>query len=228
MKRNNYHNLHLQNGMVVDGFCKKLRGIRGEGAFPLRIGGGKIHSGDQELTVTQLTQKIEGTYLLQKRLSQHPGMARLHPQSINTIRLVTFNNNGNVKLFFAAVRMGAAGRNVDNWNAGGIAVAVDMNTGTLRQHGIMKACFGRRTDIHPDTQIEFLGYPIPFFQESVELVCNVHRYLYGMHSIGWDVAITEDGPTIIEANEDWDGSFAMCSEENFKEKFYRMFNDKEK
>ena len=50
------------------------------------------------------------------------------------------------------------------------------------------------------------------------------RYLYGMHSIGWDVAITENGPAIIEANEDWDGSFAMCSEDCFRKKRLRMFN----
>jgi hypothetical protein len=223
MQRDSYEDFVNRNDIKVNGFCKKLRGIRGEGAFPLRTESGKIYSGDQEISLNELTKKIEGSFLLQERLTQHPDMARLHPTSINTIRLVTFNNNGNVELFFAAIRMGTGGRNVDNWNAGGIAVAIDMKTGKLREHGIMKACYGRRAEQHPDTHITFSGYQLPFFKESVELVCNVHRYMYGMHSIGWDVAITENGPTLIEANEDWDGSFAMCSEENFKEKFLAMF-----
>lgn len=223
MQRHSYDQFVQHAHSTVNGFCKKLRGIRGEGAFPLRIENGKLFSGDLEISISELSQKVDGTYLLQERLTQHADMARLHPESINTIRLVTFNNDGNVELFFAAVRMGTSGRNVDNWNAGGIAVAVDMATGRLRDYGIMKACYGKRAETHPDSNIMFSGYQIPFFKESVELVCNVHRYMYGMHSVGWDVAITEQGPTLIEANEDWDGSFAMCSEENFKEKFLRMF-----
>jgi hypothetical protein len=223
MKNSSYTTLLQQLDKPIDGFCKKLRGIRGEGAFPLSFINGKIYSGDNELSVDELKQKVEGTYLLQERLTQHPEMARLHPESINTIRLVTFNNQGNIELFFSAIRVGTNKRNVDNWNAGGIAIAVDMSTGKLRQHGIQKSCFGKRADTHPDTGITFLDYQIPFFKESVELVCTVHRYLYSLHSIGWDVAITENGPILIEANEDWDGSFAMCSEDNFKEKFLNMF-----
>jgi hypothetical protein len=210
----------------INGFCKKLRGIRGEGAFPLQLERNRAHSNGKELSVAELTQKIHGTYLLQERIRQHADMARIHPASINTIRLVTFNNNGHVELFFAAARFGVAGRSVDNWNAGGIAVAIDMATGCLRGDGIQKWSYGKRADRHPDTKVLFAGYEIPCFKESVELVCKVHGYVYGMHSIGWDVAITENGPTLIEANEDWDGSFAMCTDEHFREKFLRMFEKK--
>lgn len=223
MNNQPYTSLSGKFDRPVDGFCKKLRGIRGEGAFPLSFMNGNIYSGQDQLTLADLRQKFEGTYLLQERLTQHSEMARLHPSSINTIRLVTFNNHGTVELFFAAVRVGTSNRNVDNWNAGGIAIAVDMTSGKLKQHGVQKSCYGKRADVHPDTGITFLDYQIPYFKESVDMVCQVHRFLYGMHSIGWDVAITANGPILIEANEDWDGSFAMCSEDNFKEKFLKMF-----
>lgn len=222
MTKAGYHSLAAVS-TPIDGFCKKLRGIRGEGAFPLRIADGKIYCDNNQLSIFDLKEKIEGSYLLQERITQHTGLARLHPESINTIRLVTFNNNGHVELFFAAIRIGTNKRNVDNWNAGGIAVAVDMPTGRLRDYGVQKSCYGKRAHIHPDTGITFAGYQIPFFKEAVEMVSSAHRYIYGMHSIGWDVAITPDGPLLIEANEDWDGSFAMCSEENFRDKFMKMF-----
>jgi hypothetical protein len=223
-KKESYTNFLNHLDFPINGFCKKLRGIRGEGAFPLRLEKGMLRCNDKELSLADLIQNIRGTYLLQERICQHPDMARIHPASINTIRLVTFNNDGHVELFFAAARFGADNRSVDNWNAGGIAVAIDIDTGRLREHGIQKWSYGKRAHRHPDTNILFSGYQIPYFRESVELVCNVHGYLYGMHSIGWDVAITENGPTLIEANEDWDGSFAMCSEENFKQKFLKMFS----
>ena len=209
--------------LEIDGFCKKLAGLKGEGAFRLRIAGGKIYSGGEELSVQQLQKKITGQHLWQQRVVQHPDMSRLNASSVNTMRILTFNINGRVELFSAALRIGGNNRSVDNWNAGGIAVPIDVQTGTLRKEGFTKPGYGGRCGEHPETGITFLGYQLPFFNESVELVCRLHRYLYGIHSIGWDVAITPDGPILIEANEDWDGSFTMSTEPNFKTRFLRMY-----
>jgi hypothetical protein len=209
--------------IVIDGFCKQLAGLKGEGAFRLRIAGGKIYSGAQELTVAQLQKKISGKSLWQERVEQHPDMSRLNASSVNTMRILTFNNNGRVELFSAALRIGGNNRTVDNWNAGGIAVAIDLETGMLREEGFAKPDHGGRTTRHPETGVVFLGYQLPFFKESVDMVCRLHRYLYGIHSIGWDVAVTPDGPILIEANDDWDGSFAMTTVPNFKSRFLRMY-----
>jgi hypothetical protein len=35
--------------------------------------------------------------------------------------------------------------------------------------------------------------------------------------------VSPTGPVLIEGNEDWDGSFAMAAEDNFKERFASMF-----
>lgn len=212
----------------VDGFCKKLSGLKGEGAFPLRFTGNKMFIGDNEITVEQLAKKIDGQYLLQQRLTQHPDMARMHPYSINTLRLLTFNNNGKIELFSAAFRVGTHKNSVDNWGAGGLAIGVDITTGKLRADGFLKPGGGGRLLSHPDSGITFLNYQIPFFEESAELVKKVHRYLYGIHSIGWDVAIMDNGPILIEANEGWDGSFAMCTDDHFKSRFLQMYNKENK
>ena len=55
------------------------------------------------------------------------------------------------------------------------------------------------------------------------MVLQVHEYFYGVHSIGWDIAISERGPVIIEANDDWDGAVAMALERNFRKRFFEMF-----
>lgn len=78
--------------------------------------------------------------------------------------------------------------------------------------------------VHPDTGVALQDYLVPFFKESIEMVTKAHLYMYGIHSIGWDVAVTPDGPMLIEANEDWDGSFAMATEEKFKSRFLQMFS----
>lgn len=209
---------------TIDGFCKMLTGIKGEGAFHLLITGNKIYSGNTELSADQLHQKITGQYLLQERISQHPAMSRLHPYSVNTIRMITFNNQGKIEVFCATQRIGAKNRSVDNWASGGIVVGIDLETGTLRREGLFKPGYGGRVEAHPDTGVTLYGYQIPFFKESLELACRLHRYFYGLHSIGWDIAITTDGPIFIEGNEDWDGSIPMSLEKNFKTRFLKMFN----
>lgn len=213
----------VNSAQPIDGFCKKLSGMQGKGAFRLRIADNKVYIADRESTLTELTNKLDGNYLLQQRVIQHPALDDLFPGALNTMRIVTFNNNGRTEVFNAVLKMGTGNSNVDNWRYGGIAVAIDLSTGTLRKNGFYKPTYGRLVDVHPDTKVRLEEFTVPLFKESLELVCNVHRYLYGIHSIGWDVAVGPDGPIMIEGNEDWDGSFAMAAEENFKTKFLNMY-----
>ena len=57
---------------------------------------------------------------------------------------------------------------------------------------------------HPDTNLVFDGWKIPFYEDAVELIKKAHRLFPLLQTIGWDVAITEDGPVLVEGNHDWD------------------------
>lgn len=206
-----------------DGFCKQLTGSMGTGAFPLSMCGGKIFSAEKELSPADIINKTQGQYLWQERLEQHEEMSRLHPTSINTMRLITFNNNGHVYLFSGTLRIGTKQNRVDNWNQGGIAIRIDTSTGTLRKNGFYKPGKGGSIAVHPDSGITFEGFKIPQFNEAVELVKRLHTYFYGIHSVGWDVAITPDGPALVEGNDDWDGSMPMALETDFKNRFLKMY-----
>jgi Sugar-transfer associated ATP-grasp len=208
---------------IVDGFCKKLDGIQGEGAFPLRLGECRITVKGVECSVDELRSKLDGRFLLQERIEQHPVMSSLHPTSVNTVRLITFCEQGKATLFSAALRVGAGGKSVDNWASGGLIVSIDATTGRLRGEGFFKPGYGGRTALHPDSRITFRSFQIPHFQEAVALVTRLHEHLYNVHSIGWDVAISSAGPVIIEGNDDWEGGIPMVLEKDFKERFLRMF-----
>src|SRR5699024_12718885 len=60
-----------------------------------------------------------------------------------------------------------------------------------------------KVESHPNTFEKFQDFKIPFYNESCELAINLHESLYGIHSIGWDIAITPDGPLIIKGNDNW-------------------------
>ena len=73
----------------------------------------------------------------------------------------------------------------------------------LKDIGFYKPPFGLKSDHHPDSGVYFSGFKIPMYKEAVELVVKAHKALYGIHSIGWDVAFTIDGPILIEGNDNW-------------------------
>jgi hypothetical protein len=206
---------------AFDGFCKKLDGSQGEDVFRLGLGNGRIVADGVEVTLSELRDKLTGRFILQDRIEQHAAMSELNPTSVNTIRLITFREDGKAKLLCAALRVGALGQSVDNWAAGGTIVRINATTGRLCGDGFLKPGYGGRVAEHPGTKVRFDGFEIPYFHAAVECVTRLHDYLPQIHSIGWDVAISTQGPTIIEGNDDWEGGIPMVLERDFKRSFLR-------
>lgn len=207
----------------VDGFCKKVDGIQGAGAFRLAMRSGQMFVQGDATSIAELRTRLDGRYLLQERIRQHPEMSLMNPAAVNTVRLITFHHDGRPQLAFAAMRIGVRGKSVDNWAAGGLIVKVDAATGTVRGDGFFKPGYGGRARQHPDTGVQLDGFCIPHFHDAVAQALRLHAYLPQIHSVGWDVAIAEHGPTIIEGNDDWEGGIPMVLEDNFKRQFLAMY-----
>ena len=60
----------------------------------------------------------------------------------------------------------------------------------------------KRFETHPLTGIPFMGFQVPLWDEALDMVRKAARKAYGYncHWIGWDVAITPDGPVLVEGN----------------------------
>lgn len=207
-----------------DGFCKPLDGVQGEGAFPLAVGAGRIIVKGVASSADELRKRLRGRFLFQERIEQHPAMSALNATSLNTVRLITFCRDGEATLFSAALRVGVAGKSVDNWAAGGLIVRIDAATGELRGEGFFKPGYGGRATAHPDSGVAFAGFRIPYFEEAVQLVKRLHEYLRDIHSVGWDVGISTSGPTVIEGNDDWEGGIPMVLEKDFRRRFLAMYS----
>jgi hypothetical protein len=97
----------------------------------------------------------------------------------------------------------AVGKNVvvDNAHAGGIAAAVDVATGVLGPASDLgiSARLGW-LDHHPTTGARITGMKLPYWDSLRSLVTRAHSTVRGAVVLGWDVAITPDGPLLIEAN----------------------------
>ena len=55
-------------------------------------------------------------------------------------------------------------------------------------------------ECHPVTGVRFDGFQIPCFEEAKELVLKASLESDKILVVGWDVAISEDGPVVIEGN----------------------------
>ena len=137
--------------------------------------------------------------VLEQVLPQHPDMARLHPSSVNCLRIVTDVVHDTVHIAYVVVKMGRGGGVCDNSGQGGILCRVDMDTGKICS--VATDDYFHIFSTHPDTGVVLEGYQIPLFQEALELARQAARVVPQIRHVGWDMAITPNGPAIIEGND---------------------------
>ncbi len=145
---------------------------------------------------------LQGSFLFQEVPEQQRDIAMIYPYSLNTMRIDTYLDScGNISLMTGLMRFGTGGRVVDNISTGGIFVPVDMETGRLKQKAFQLLEHGGNIYVsHPDTGFVFEGFEVPFFQEVQEMLVALVRMLPDI-LLGWDVALTSEGPVIIEGSQ---------------------------
>lgn len=139
-----------------------------------------------------------GQFLVEEAIRQHPEVARLCPQSVNTLRVVTLLAEGEAKFVYALLRIGSGQGHVDNISSGGMYTLVGAQ-GELEFPAFCDQT-GLYYDCHPMTGVTYRGYRLPFFREAVDLCCRAAQVEPRLGYIGWDVAITPDGPVLVEGN----------------------------
>lgn len=140
---------------------------------------------------------LDNRLFIEEVIVQHPEMAELCPASVNTIRVMTAAAGGESELLFACLRVGA-GADVDNFHAGGMAVKVNTETGALEGRAVNKS--GEEFERHPVTGVEFDGRILPMWDEVRRVCLEAALVNPHIHVVGWDVAITPDGPVFVEGN----------------------------
>ena len=137
--------------------------------------------------------------VLEQVLRQHEDMARLHPASVNTMRILTDLVDDTVHIAYITVKMGRGGGVCDNSGQGGVLCRVDIESGKICSPATDD--YFNVYDKHPDTGIVFQGYQLPMVDEAIALAKKAARKVPQVGHVGWDVAITPDGPAIIEGND---------------------------
>ena len=134
-------------------------------------------------------------FLVEEFVQQHKDMDKLYSGSVNTLRMFTmYTDKGH---YLQGVLKFGNGGNVDNFSSGGMYTFVD-NEGVVIAPAIDKK--DDVYEIHPISKEKIVGFKVPMFDEAKELVCNAAKEVPEVAYVGWDVAITKEGPVLIEGN----------------------------
>lgn len=139
--------------------------------------------------------KQNGQMLVEEFVSQHQDMDKLYAGSVNTLRMFTiYTDKGH---YLQGVLKFGNGGNVDNFSSGGMYTFVD---GTGK---VIAPAIDKKDDVyieHPISKEKIVGFTVPMFDKAKELVCKAAEEVPEVAYIGWDVAISKDGPVLIEGN----------------------------
>lgn len=181
-------------------------GGSGAGIFCLVPEDGGFRCGDKRVDVdwiwSQYASVIDKGFLIEEQAENHEAIAAAYPNSLNTLRMTTIktaDDRWHLRLPF--IKFGRDGSQVDNISAGGFFSGIDEKgrAGLLHSSRSFESL-----ERHPDTGHQVDGMAIPFFDEARDLAIRASQAVGFLRTIAWDVAITPDGPTIIEGNHFWD------------------------
>lgn len=141
---------------------------------------------------------MNSSLIVQEVIGQHPALASLHKESINTVRLMTCFFDGKMEVLSTIVRFGVGESRVDNAASGGMFCGVKED-GSLRKYAYNEYC--QVFEKQPQGTV-FADCKIPNFERCKELVLELsNRFVSNFRLISWDLSIAEDGePVLIEMN----------------------------
>ena len=183
-------NKFIKNKNLI--FCKPLSGTHGDSME-------KINPKDFKGNLYKYLIK-KNLRLIEEVVVQCDEMNKLYPYAINTVRVITvYRYDNDVKIVAAYQRIGNHGYIVDNYNGGGMVVPINEKTGIIEYPAVdkLKNVYYK----HPMTNTSIVGFKIPQYKKVIELAKKAAKTVEEVRYVGWDIAITDKGPVIIEGNE---------------------------
>lgn len=188
-------------------FLKDVFGCCARSVYKVTVRDGRFLIDGREADLRALLRD-DGVFLCQKAIANHEALRRLNPSAVNTVRFITLctprTGNRPALVIPPLLRVGTTDVAVDNWAAGGLAIAID-GEGRLRGPGFYKPGHEGhepKTLYHPVSGLPLDGIAIPGYGDARDLVLRAHALLSDLTIIGWDVAVTPQGPVLIEGNDD--------------------------
>lgn len=187
---------------------KPVDGASGDGIVKISFENGIWIINQKKATQNECLSLLQSltNYLVSDFIVQGDYSNKIYPKSVNTVRILTMIDPETGKSFIAAAAQRIGNDQsfpVDNCAAGGFTAGIDIETGKLGKATSTKLQENKLVWFtnHPDTHSPIEGVFIPDWNNLKNSVLAIAQSLFFIPYIGWDIVVTDDGFTIIEANE---------------------------
>jgi hypothetical protein len=194
-------------------FVKSIDGTFGEGAFSVRRSGDIVDYDGRRGSLADLYRHLVGLlaeqrgWLVQPRLRCHDDIARIMgARGLGTVRVVTCFDNGRARLLLAIMKITVGTNVTDNFHhgsTGNLVAAIDLGSGRLSAaRGSMRKDWPTMQELpnHPDSGERIEGFVVPAWDQVIRLALQAQESLPQLKSAGWDIAVTDAGPLLVETN----------------------------
>ncbi len=171
--------------------CKPVDGAQGEDVHVYHI------NGDIPALYKTIKESHASGFMLEAWIEQHPVLSEIYPKAVNCLRIITVYDGKETDFLTGGVTFGLTDE-IANGSKPSVVAPVDFETGILYKPA---ANFGTPLyEKHPTTGAQILGVQLPYWQETLDLLRRASARVPTVGYIGWDIALTPNGPVIIEGN----------------------------
>ncbi|MEL6565975.1 MAG: sugar-transfer associated ATP-grasp domain-containing protein [Pseudomonadota bacterium] len=198
----------LQSGARYPLFGKPHHGSLSEGSVRLTgCEGGMLHlangtSQPVEDFAHEVMTRYPGGFILQTAIDPHARMAQIAGPAIGCVRVVTINDGSGPKPAYAVWKLPAPRAMSDNfWQAGSLLAHLDLDAGRVTRCVIGTGLDQRDAAVHPVSGAQIVGTTLPHWDDTLRIACDAHAVFPEFGICGFDIAVTEAGPKVLECND---------------------------
>ncbi len=166
----------------------------------LRLGNGKVLNVDA--FAREVLDRYPGGFLFQDALRPDPAMARIVGAAIGCVRIVTANDGSGAKPAYAVWKLPAPDAMSDNfWQAGSLLAHLELDSGEVLSCVRGTGLKSEEIIDHPTSGQPIVGVTLPHWKETLKIAVDAHAVFPEFGVCGFDIAVTGDGPAIVECND---------------------------
>lgn len=174
----------------------------GQGIKEIKKNENNYYINEDKVNIEEILNEYNRNFIFQEKITQNLVLSKLHKNSLNTIRIVSYRKEKKIKILSAVLRMGSNGSVVDNpMSSGGCTVGINLDTGITKDIAVDRESKIIK-DLHPYTKVKFSNIKIPNFEKLKEVIKDYHLQVpHYFDLISWDIGINEkDEFYFIEMN----------------------------
>ena len=152
-------------------------------------------------------------YVIQPRLRPVPEIEANFGPRLWSLRLLVFIRPNGPHIHRAVAKIATGDNAADNyWRPGNMLGAIDLSSGRIV--GVVRGTGAEMTrdEPHPDTGLPVIGFGLPHWTTLCGLAREAATVFPGIRTQSWDIAVTDQGPVLLEVNFGGDLNLAQLAE----------------